>query len=477
MQQSQKLDTATVQTQTLTPLQVQYVRLLELNTPAIEDEVRRRLDENPALEAEDDDTAANADTDRRRDDSAYDSRDDKWLPGDSGTTRNPLPERTFDAGAFAETLAQDLKRQLAEADIGNAATRTYAEYIADTLDANGRMTRTLAEIADDISTSTGLEVSRADLKPAFEAIRALDPAGVGATDLRDCLLLQLRRRPDNPDNRLATRIVDTHFDTFTDREFDRLANRLRTDRDAVDRAVAIIKSLNPKPGGSSAGQWRSDDPTQHIAPDFSVETDATADGTSRFTVSLTQRIPRLALSQTFSPGQFEIKGRSREHDAARAFLRTRAREATDFIDMIERRGKTLLQVMTAIVDMQPRFFATGDTADLRPMVLRDIAEKTGLHQSVVSRATNGKYVATPTGVFSLKTLFNAAPADDPGLSTPAIMDALHRLVDGEDKRHPLSDDALTAAIKAQGIDIARRTVAKYREMMQIPNSRARRTEK
>lgn len=471
MKDNLELSHQLTQTQTLAPLQLQYVKLLEMNTAAIEDEVARCLDENPALEVVADRDAAD------RPDSygetaeqlqRADYRDEDDMPPVFHAPREAGPEadrRTVLEGVTADTedMAQRLLRQLDERSDTDATTRAFAEYIIGNLDGNGRLTRSLAAIADDITFATGRDVTEHDLQPAFNAIRSLDPPGVGAVDLRDCLLLQLQRRGKDEDTRLATEIVRDNFDMLAGRRNDRIAARTGASPERLERALAVIRSLNPKPGNSDSDDTPADR-TMHIAPDFVVEPDFTDPDQRRLLVSLTQRIPELAVSQWVTT----------DDAGAAAFVRSRVREAGEFIDMLGRRTDTLLAVMRAIVKVQAEFFRTEDPATIRPMILKEIAAMTNRDISVVSRATAGKYVATPGGIYPLKMFFNERPVENSDMSSHNILQTIRRLIDAEDKGSPLSDDALTDRLKDEGIDIARRTVAKYREQLNIPNSRGRR---
>lgn len=468
------------QQQTLTPMQVQFVRLLEMNAAAIEDEVQRRLDENPALEVAEPAENSRADdsfNETAEDLQRADYRDEDDMPplpasarshgtGDAASVSSILESSAADE----ETLADMLTRQLREADVPDDATRAYAEFIIGNLDSNGRLTRTLIDIADDISVETGTEVSRTDVVPAFELVRSFDPAGVCAIDLRDCLLLQLRRMDDdNADVALARLVVDRYFDLLASRRYDKLAQRVKASADDLDRALAIIRGLDPYPGSSVSS---SADRAQHITPDLVVEPDYDDPTGRRFLVSLSQRVPELTVAQWVTTGEGD-RSSTPALDQADAFMRSRGREARDFIELLKRRNDTLLAVMRTIVDMQSEFFRTEDPATIRPMILREVAERIGRDISVVSRATSGKYVSMPGGVYPLKMFFNEAPTDQADVSAHSIQDAIRRLIEGEDKRAPLSDDAITAQLADQGLDIARRTVAKYREQMGFPNSRGR----
>lgn len=294
----------------------------------------------------------------------------------------------------------------------------------------------------------------------------LEPAGVGATDLRDCMLLQLSRMKPAPDVALATKILGEHFDAFTKRHSDRLRAALDTDEDSLSAAIKLILTLDPKPGGHADNS--TDNRTRYIVPDFNVEIDANG----RATVWLTGRTPELAIEESFIPDEKAATASRREREAY-AFVRARHDEAQSFIKMLNARARTLMAVMKSIVARQKDFFISADRADIHPMILRDIAADTGYDLSVISRATAGKYVATPAGVYPVKMFFNERPIDDNDTSSHEISEKIKDVIAKEDKRAPLSDEALRAALAAEGYDIARRTVAKYREKLGLPVARLR----
>jgi RNA polymerase sigma-54 factor len=481
MKEGFELSQTQSQIQTLAPLQVQFVKLLEMNTAAIEDEVHRRLDENPALEEvapasavsdSDGDTDAYNETSEELQRADYRDEDD-MMPsyrtrqqsgGDDDDRRMPI-----DANAASTDMSENLIEQLADYDL-SPRDRMFAEYLIGNLDSNGRMTRTLSAIADDIAIHTGHDITRDDLQRAFDTVRSLDPAGVGAVDLRDCLLLQLRRREMTIPVKTAIEILDLHFDAFANKHFDRLRTKVGITDDQLREALDVIRTLNPKPGNSDSNA--PEDRMMHINPDFVVEPDDNDPTEQRFNISLTQRLPELAVAQSYRVG--DIAATSARRDKTLAFIRSRSQEATEFIDLLQRRSQTLMDVMSAIVDIQAEFFRTEDRSTIRPMILKDIAALTGRDMSVISRATNGKYVATRGGLYPLKMFFNERPKEDSDVSSHQILEALKSMIDAEDKRHPLSDDALADMLNARGFDIARRTVAKYREQINIPNSRGRR---
>lgn len=308
------------------------------------------------------------------------------------------------------------------------------------------------------------------LREIVGRVRALDPPGVCAYDLRDCLVLQLRRMPRSDIRDLALEIVEHYFDIFSLRHFDRLASMLDVDRDRLREADELIRSLNPKPGGQ-IGDSAGDEKSRHIIPDFNVEVDGNV-----VTLSLVNNVPELTIESSFvSDGNsfISVAGSSGEHKAARTFINRKREDATEFIELLRIRQETLYKVMSAIVKLQHDFFISEDESCLRPMILKDVSNETGYDLSVISRATAGKYVATPGGIYPLKFFFNEKVGSDEDASSREILAAIRELIAREDSDHPLSDDALMKLLAERGYDIARRTVAKYRERLSIPVARLR----
>ena len=461
----------------LSPLQIRLVRMLEMAEPEIEEEVRRELDDNPALEVSDnvserdgegvDDSYGETAEDMQLADYA---NEDDIPPYRLGVNNRSADDPVYDAVAVAGngSLIDYLMSQLAETDMSERKL-AISRYVIGNLDDNGYMTRSLQQIGDDLAFDAGIEVSEEELKSVYEAIRGLDPAGVGANDLRDCLLLQLKRLPDNDSTRLAREIVGNYFDIFSLRHFDRLASMLGVNRESLKDADEVIRSLDPKPA-SRIGESEADDRTRHIIPDFYVEVDQN----DRVTVTMPNNIPDLVIERSFvMDGDDGMDNAGKRHDEALSFIAKKREEASDFIELLKMRRSTLINVMEAIVRWQKEFFITEDESRLRPMVLRDVSSLTGLDMSVISRATAGKYVATPGGVYSLKFFFNEKVNEGEEASSREILSSLKRLISEEDPSSPLSDDALTGMLAGIGYNIARRTVAKYRERLGIPVARLR----
>lgn len=489
------------QQQRLTPLQVQFVRMLEMTGPEMEDEVQRALDEMPALEAvtpeielapgnqptEDGSLFTESDRDLQRAD--FGSDDDipdyldtpapaTELAGISQGTAFDSPQRVHksDTATFpepttsgsGETLIESLNSQIAELSLPDEDAR-IAAYIAGSIDDNGYMTRPLATLADDLAINEGIDAGGDEIRRMWDTIRSLEPAGVGATDLRDCLMLQLKRLPRSAESLTALEIVDKYFDIFTKKHFDRLASAMGITRDDLSAALAVISRLNPKPGSALASS-PLDERSRHITPDFSVE----ADAEGNLTLSLLNNIPELRVEATFDSDAAIPAGSGRRLEEARLFIRRKREDARNFIRVVTQRQETLFNVMSAIVKLQHDFFITEADEDIRPMVLRDIAALTGYNLSVISRATQGKYVATLRGIYPLKKFFNEKLRDnDDTVTANRIIAEIKKAISAEDPTSPLSDREITARLATAGFDIARRTVAKYRENLGFPVARLR----
>ncbi len=452
-------------------------RMLEMSAPEFDDEVRRQLDDNPALEAIDEIPAPEGSENDFKETAeqlqmADYAADD--LPSYAYNARNSSPDyAAVDAVSLAadesESAFEILLRRLASESELTAPELKTGSYIIGNLDSNGYLTRPLDDIADDMAVAEGLNPTPAQMRRAFEAVRSLDPAGIGAVDLRDCLLLQLDRRKPTATVRLARQILSDHFDLFSKKHYDRLAAALGTDMETLGTALDLILSLNPRPAASLA-EGNAATRARHITPDFVLDYDHT-DGT--FTVQLAGRRTRLGIEDSFTVDPSDTSSPSLA--SARAFIRSKREEAASFIRLAELRADTLTVIAEAIVRIQHDFFATGDRALIRPMILKDVSAATGLDLSVISRAVAGKYILTPHGMYPLKFFFNEHPKDESGASAHRIIEAIKQLIEAENKKNPLSDQAIQKSLQAQGFDIARRTVAKYRERIGYPVARLRKT--
>jgi len=466
---SQNISQQLRQTQRLSPMQMQLVRLLEMSGPEVDDEIRRQLDDNPALEVAEDNARTDSDfneTSEQLQQADYASDEDApfGLPS-VGASESFRPELHDSHQTLQENLSEQISRNRLPDNIARLAI-----YIIGNLDDNGYLGRSLRSMETDLEV-TGIIVDHDSMREAFAQVRELDPAGVGAVDLRDCLLLQLHRMEPRPGDEkilaLATEIVTDYFDLLGKKHFDRLMREMGID-DArqLRRAVDLIRTLNPKPGGTASGDGGATEAVS-IIPDFSVEIED-----ERAVVNLLGNSPSLQIEESFEREASARPASSRQRKAS-AFIRLKRDEAAAFIDVLRRRSETMLAVMRAIVKAQWQFFLTGDVDALRPLVLRDISAATGLDISVISRATQGKYVTTPWGVFPLKMFFNERTSDTSDATSHSLLQAVREVIDNEDPAHPLSDRAICDVLADKGIDMARRTVTKYRERLGLPPGRLR----
>lgn len=463
----------------LTPQQLRYVRLLEMNAAELDEAVEREMEANPALEEA-------APPPAPRSESPHPGALTLRRGGyDDDTPQYVVPD---EEPSMYDTLEEQLASLPLEEDVARAA-----RYIVASLDGNGYLRRDLPLLRDDMALHHGLHVDPETLERALEAVQTLEPHGVGARSLQETLELQLEAMPKSQVRDDALRMVREQFEAFTMRHYSRLASALDLDADRVREASALIASLNPKPGASVGGGVP--DAARAIVPDIIL--DRENDGS--LSISLNNRYPELAIQQSFAQAVAEMEAGARERaarDGAREYVMTNYNDARDFIRVLSQRQKTLVQVMTAILTLQRDYFATEDVYALRPMMIKDIAALTGLDFSVISRASAGKYVATPWGTFPLRFFFSDSKGTDrsakgnsdekgdtgeasaEGTPTEAITNRkiearIAQLVEQEDKRHPMSDEKLRRAMAESGFELSRRTVAKYRDRIGIPVARLR----
>jgi RNA polymerase sigma-54 factor len=480
------------QQQRLTPLQVRYVRLLEMSGPEFEEQIRNAVEEMPALEAtQPDDVAPSADGSENTEEGLpfsesqhdmqvadYASEDDipDYLRRQMKGGSQALPEDYFEAPIVAgdDSMVDSLMLQLDEQDV-TEDERLIARYIIGNLDDSGYLTRDMHSIADDIAYAEGREFSNDQLRSTWDKVRLLDPPGIGAVDLRDCLLIQLKRLPRTVENLTALEIIRDYFDIFSKKHFSKVTAAMGINEDQLRKALNVISHLNPKPGHllESTGGGTA----VAVIPDFHVEVDQNGN----MTLTLLNKIPELNIEQSFAADAPLPEASERKMSEARLFLKQKRDEASDFIKIVNMRQQTLFTVMSAILKIQRPFFLTEDESQIRPMVLRELAEATGLNLTVVSRATQGKYVMTSGGIYPLKMFFNESrqknmPQEETGdNTTPKINAAIKQIIENEDKNKPLSDEQITQMLLKSGFDIARRTVAKYREKLGFPVGRLRKS--
>ncbi len=450
----QRLDIEQRTVQRLSQQQVRFVRMLEMNAPELDEAVEREMEANPAL------------VDSEEEVPAEPSFHSGWVPRESSTWDDGSL-RTPDTSA---SLYDYLNEQLSERDL-DADTDRMARYIVGNLDRNGYLTRSIHDIVDDLAFGPGIIVDEATAERGLAAVRSLEPAGVGAMDLRDTLRLQLERMAASPLRDNALRIVTDAFEAFTMKHKHRIISALKLSEKDVDEALALILSLNPKPGaaiGSAAA-----DSANVIVPDFILDNE---DG--NLSITLNNRIPELKVEYSFAQAMRELEKLPRgKRPKGSEFIVSSFNDARDFIRIVAQRQKTMMSVMSAILKIQEEYFRTEDVYTLKPMMLKNISDLTGLDFSVISRATNNKYLQTPWGVFPLRFFFSDSIGEDKeggdAATNRKIEAAIAAMVEKEDKRKPLSDRRITENLAAMGFDLSRRTVAKYRDRQNIPVARLR----
>ena len=458
--------------QKLSPQQIQMIKLLELPTVQLEQRIKQEIEDNIVLEeedraAEDEEQPQQISVDEylREDDTpSYKSRINNYSKDDK-----QRPVFLTEGRSLQEYLIEQLGfRNLSEREM------KLAVYLVGSIDEDGYLRRDLESVADDIAFTVGIETSAEELEKLLGIIHELEPAGIGARNLQECLLLQMAQIPVNSrPRRLARKILTAYFDEFVKKHYEKLMSRLQVSEDDFREAIAEIRHLSPKPGNLYAEGGT--DTTPYIIPDFILDYQ---DG--HFQLSLNSyNVPEVRVNRRYMEMIREMvgsDGRVREKDKeAIQFVKNKIDSAKWFISAIKQRHDTLMRTMQAILDYQRDYFIEGDQSKLRPMILKDIADRTGLDVSTISRVVNSKYVQTQFGILPLKQLFSEAMQTDSGeeVSSYEIKNILTECIDQEDKRKPLTDEVLMDILNGKGYRIARRTVAKYREMLGIPVARLR----
>jgi len=475
--------------QKLSPQQIQMIKLLEVPAIQMEQRIKKELEENPALEEGEDDSAdeviqpgqdleeESGTDEREQEEFSLDDYigDDDEIPeyrlqqqnyGRDDERRLDVP---FSAGStFHENLLTQLGlRELSEKQ------KTIGEFIIGNIDEDGYLRREISNIADDLAFLQNVNATEDEISEVLSIVQDLDPAGVGARNLQECLLLQINRKDQSvPRIRLARQILENHFEDFSKRHYDKISLKLGVSSDDLKEAVDEILKLSPKPGSTMSENAEAS--ARQIIPDFILE--MTENG---FELHLnSHNLPELRLSREYTEmlrNYSKEKGKNREMKNALAFVKQKIDSARWFIDAIKQRQNTLLITMNAILRYQEDYFRNGDETRLKPMILKDVAEMTGLDISTVSRVASSKYIQTHFGIFPLKYFFSEGLQTESGeeVSTREIKKILQECIDNEDKRKPLTDETLTEILQEKGYHIARRTVAKYREQLNIPVARLR----
>lgn len=476
--------------QKLSPQQIQFIKLLQIPTVALDTRIKEELEENPALEdlslinmnepveeypdRDDEDRREeqsegedfdefNVDDYLQEDDiSEYGSRYDQ--NGEDEEDRKEMPIAI--QGSFFESLQQQLDLlPLSDKDF------LIGRQIIGSLDDDGYLRRPILSLIDDLAFSQNVFAEEEEVEDVLRVIQSFDPSGIAARDLQECLLIQLRKKEQTPVIKKAIHVVEDHLDEFTRKHYDKLERNLNMQPDELKEVIQEILKLNPKPGDSSEVNSKQ----LQIIPDFHIHNN---DGVLILTLNA-QNAPELRISRSYQE-MFQHYDKAAKKDKkmreAVQFVKQKLDSAKWFIDAIKQRQQTLLKTMNAIMHYQYEYFLTGDERNLKPMILKDIAEQIGMDISTVSRVANSKYVQTEFGTFLLKSFFSEAIQLESGeeVSNKEVKKILEECIGNEDKRNPLADERLTEILKEKGYNIARRTVAKYREAMNIPVARLRR---
>jgi len=457
------------QTQKLSPLQIQTIKLIELPIQELEQRIRKELEENPVL---DEDVQSESEEDQApREVSLSEYKEDDSIPGyrlrSDNYSKDERPQ--YNTFSVKESFTQSLQEQLGYRSLSEHQY-AVASFLIGSLDDDGYLRRSIDSVVDDLSFRANIETDEQEVLDMLKIIQEFDPAGVGARDLRECLLLQIRHCKKPPEVENAIRILRDHFNEFTSKHFQKIMTRMNLSEAELKAAIAKILKLNPSPGGQIDDSYT--DQAQQIVPDFQLEY---KDG--ELLLSMPRfSVPELRVNRKYADILMEASNSSeREKKEAAAFVKKKIDSAKWFVEAIKQRHNTLSSTMQAIVDYQHDYFVDGDESHLKPMVLKDIAEKTGFDISTISRVVNSKYIETHFGIYSLKYFFSEGLENQDGeeVSTRELKKALQECVDNEDKHKPYTDDELVDKMTEKGYKVARRTIAKYRDQLGIPKARLR----
>ena len=466
--------------QKLSPQQIQLMKLIQLSTQEFEQRLSREIEENPALDTSQNETEENSDFENdstTSDDSDYDEIDvNDYLSDDD------IPDYKLKANNYSEDNEKDIPFTSGESFNQYLKTQLHsfslkgedlivAEFIIGSLDPFGYLRRDIIDISDDLIFTLGINYSENQIQKILDKIYLLDPAGVGAKNLQQCLELQLIRKPKNQVVDLALKIIKNHFEQFSKKHFEKIKTKLNIDEDLLKRSIKEIEKLNPRPGGSHNENNKLN---SSIVPDFTIKI---IDGELKLELN-SRNAPELFVSSEYKnmlAGYNESKTKNKNQKDAVIFIKQKLDSAKWFIDAIKQRNQTLIYTMTAILNFQKKYFLSGDESKIKPMILKDIAEKINMDISTISRVANSKYVDTPYGIKLIKSFFSEGIKNSKGeeISTIEVKKSLEEIIFNEDKKSPYTDDQLTKLLNGKGYPIARRTVAKYREMIGSPVARLR----
>lgn len=468
--------------QKLSPQQIQLMKLLQLPTVALEQRIKEELESNPALDEGKDRDDSDEEEDR------YEERDDSNEEFEEFDFSDYMDDETPDYKYQVSNKGRDEdekdipfsggstfhERLISQVNLQNLSEKetVIADHLIGSLDDAGYLRRDLSAIEDDLAFRKNIMATQKEIEGVLKIIHQMDPAGVGARDLQECLLLQIKRRKNKTIAlKIAVEILENYFNEFTKKHYSKILNRLEIDSDDLKEAIEEILKLNPKPGNSMNTSGKS---VQVVVPDFTLQIKE-----GEIEISLNGRnAPQLRISNEYK-GMIDhyqkSKERTKKDKEALSFVKQKLDSAKWFIDAIQQRQNTLINTMTTIAEYQREYFLEGDETKLKPMILKDIAEKIDMDISTVSRVVNSKYVATPYGTFLLKSFFSESLSTDDGeeVSTREVKKILTDIIESEDKKKPFTDEKLSKMLREKKYNIARRTVAKYREQLNIPVARLR----
>ena len=455
------------QLQKLSPLQIQTIKLLELPTLELEQKIKKELEENPVLDENTDSHDAD-EAPKNVSLSEYPTDDPtpsyKLYVNNHGKDERPQ----YSTFSVRESFHQSLEMQLGYRQMDDRE-KAIALFVIGSLDDDGYLRRDLEALADDISFRLNIETNEQELERILGVIQEFEPIGIGARNLQECLLLQINARNNSRSQELAAIILEDYFDEFTKKHYNKIISKLGITQQELKEAIDEIVKLNPRPGGQIDDSYTEQ--AQQVVPDFLLEE---KDGELIMTMPKFN-VPELRVNKRYADLLMKSSNNDQAGQEAASFVKQKLDSAKWFIEAIKQRQNTLQNTMNAIIDFQRDYFMEGDETKLKPMVLKNIAEKTGLDISTISRVVNCKYIQTPFGIFPLKYFFSEGLMTEGGeeVSTREIKKILGESVDAENKSKPLTDEELVGVLQKKGYLVARRTVAKYREQLNIPIARLR----
>ena len=466
--------------QKLSPQQIQLMKLIQLSTQEFEQRLSTEIEENPALDTSKDESIEPDnldDSEFEKDDNSHEEIDVNDYLSDDDTPDYKLKSNNYSEEseksipfASGTSFNQYLTAQLHSFSL-NKKEQQIAEFIIGSLDPFGYLRRDILDISDDLIFTLGIDADEILIKDILDKIYLLEPPGVGARDLKQCLILQLKRKNKTKTIDLSLKIIEEYFDLFSKKHFEKIKQKLNISNDELKDVVSEIEKLNPKPGGAFNENTKIN---SSIVPDFTIKI---IEGELKLELN-SRNAPNLYVSEEYKnmlSGYSESKNKTKSHKDAVMFIKQKLDSAKWFIDAIKQRNQTLIMTMTSIINFQKEYLLTGDESKIKPMILKDIAEKIDMDISTISRVANSKYVDTPYGTKLIKSFFSEGIKNSQGIeiSTIEVKKTLENIIENENKNDPHTDDQLTKILNKKGYPIARRTVAKYREMIGAPVARLR----